>query len=263
MHPGGKTLLNMPKYEKSLTRRGDRMTYILGANCIDGIVLVADRKVTYKENHSDVDFRQKLFGFPSNLYYPIVVGCAGSTVLSDQFEGDIKAIAGNYYGERIIVNNFISQLIFKIREYFQTTYKNKFKPEEFEIIIALQTQDEGAILKHIPGEAIPIDVKKQRYKVCGSASGMMRTRTIFEPLWHRELNMMQAGELGYFFIKYVERYHLDDLIGVERGAKPQIWYIPNKGHLSEAKETYLTDLENLTQQRLSKNEDNLKELFVK
>lgn len=109
-------MFNMLKHEKSLTRRGGRMTYILGANCIDGVALVADRKVTFKENLSHTDYKQKLFGFPSNIYYPIVVGCAGSTVLSDQFEEDIKAIARNYYGERIKVNNFISQLISKIRD---------------------------------------------------------------------------------------------------------------------------------------------------
>jgi hypothetical protein len=27
-----------------------RMTYIFGARCIDGVVLVADRKITYNEN---------------------------------------------------------------------------------------------------------------------------------------------------------------------------------------------------------------------
>ena len=70
-------MLNLLKYQKPLTRRGGKMTYILGANCIDGVVLVADRKVTFAENLSHTDYRQKLFGFPSNLYYPIVIGCAG------------------------------------------------------------------------------------------------------------------------------------------------------------------------------------------
>jgi 20S proteasome alpha/beta subunit len=96
-------LVNIPN-PKNLARAGGRMTYILGANCADGVVLVADRKVTYKENLSLTDYRQKLFGFPSNLYYPIVVGCAGSTVISDQFVEDIKTIALNYNGEIIKVD---------------------------------------------------------------------------------------------------------------------------------------------------------------
>jgi hypothetical protein len=50
-------------------------------------------------------------------------------------------------------------------------------------------------------------------------------------------------------------------VGVESGAKPQIWYIPDKGHLLEAKEPYLTELENITQQRLKKYEDNIVDLF--
>ena len=150
------------------------MTYILGANCSDGVVLIADRKVTFAENLSHTDYRKKLFGFPSNLYYPIVVGCAGSTIISDQFGDDILIIAKNYQGT-IIFDKFIRELTSKIKEYFETTYKDKFKSEEFEIVIAIQTQDSGAILRHIPGEGYPINIAKDRYVVCGSESGIIRT----------------------------------------------------------------------------------------
>ena len=195
------------------------MTYILGANCSDGVVLIADRKVRFAENLSHTDYRKKLFGFPSNLYYPIVVGCAGSTIISDQFGDDILIIAKNYQGT-IIFDKFIRELTSKIKEYFETTYKDKFKSEEFEIVIA--------ILRHIPGEGYPINIAKDRYVVCGSESGIIRTRTMFQPLWCRGLNMIQAGEFGYFFIRYLERYHLDDLVGTEMDSKPQIWYIPDR-----------------------------------
>jgi hypothetical protein len=83
------------------------MTYILGANCIDGVVLVADRKVTFKENRSTIDYRRK--------YYPIVVGCAGSTVISDQFGEDMLIIAMEYQG-KITLDKFIPQLTSKIKE---------------------------------------------------------------------------------------------------------------------------------------------------
>lgn len=159
------------------------MTYILGAKCNDGVVLVVDRKVTFNENRSDVDFRKKLFGYPSNLYYPIVVGCAGSTVLSDQFEDDMLTIAMEYRGN-ITLDKFIPQLTSKIKEYFKTTYKDQFKPEEFEIVLGIQT-DKAAILKHIPGNGLPIIIANHRYVVLGSESAMMRTRTLFQPHSHR------------------------------------------------------------------------------
>ena len=236
------------------------MTSILGANCHDGAVLVADRKVTFKENRSTVDYRKKLFGYPSHLYYPIVVGRVGSTVISDQFEDDMLTIAMEYQG-KITLDKFIPQLTSKIKEYFNTTYKDQFKPEEFEIVLAIQT-DKGAILKHILGEGLPIKIANHRYVVLRSESGMMRTRTLFQPLWSHGLDMIKVGEFGYFFIRYVERCHLDDLIGTARDAKPQIWYIPNQGHLSEAKEPYLNNLENKTQEGLVRNENNLKDLFA-
>lgn len=62
--------------------------------------------------------------------------------------------------------------------------------------------------------------------------------------------MIQAGEFRYFFIRYLERYHLDDLVGTEMDSKPQIWYIPDRGHLAEAIEPYLTNLESKTQNRI-------------
>ena len=48
------------------------MTYILGAKCEDGVVLIADRKITYPDGR--VEYQDKL----SRHYYPIVLGGAGS-----------------------------------------------------------------------------------------------------------------------------------------------------------------------------------------
>jgi 20S proteasome alpha/beta subunit len=37
------------------------MTYILGVNCTDGVVLIGDRKIIYNDT---VDWQQKMFGLP-------------------------------------------------------------------------------------------------------------------------------------------------------------------------------------------------------
>jgi hypothetical protein len=44
--------------------------------------------------------------------------------------------------------------------------------------------------------------------------------------WAPNLTMKQVAELGYFIIKYIERYSLDLSVGVNNN-KPQIWFMPN------------------------------------
>ena len=66
------------------------MTCIIGGKCRDGIVLIADKKITNEETCQD-EYRDKLFIFQKdNFYYPIVVGSSGTVALFDKFKN--KAI---------------------------------------------------------------------------------------------------------------------------------------------------------------------------
>jgi 20S proteasome alpha/beta subunit len=65
------------------------MTYILGSKCSDGVVLAADRKVTYPDGH--IEYSKKLFQY----YYPIVVGAAGSNPMINNFLDDALRAAQN------------------------------------------------------------------------------------------------------------------------------------------------------------------------
>lgn len=53
----------------------------------------------------------------------------------DKFEEDMFIIAREYRG-KITLDTFIPQLTSKIKEYFKTTYKDHFKPEDFEIVLS-------------------------------------------------------------------------------------------------------------------------------
>lgn len=59
------------------------MTYILGSKCKDGVVLIADRKITYPDGR--VEYQDKL----SRYYYPIVLGGAGSTPMLNNFADNV------------------------------------------------------------------------------------------------------------------------------------------------------------------------------
>jgi hypothetical protein len=50
------------------------MTCIIGAKCIDSVVLIGDKKIT-DEKTNQVEYKEKLFIFKKDrFYYPIVVG---------------------------------------------------------------------------------------------------------------------------------------------------------------------------------------------
>ena len=69
------------------------MTYILGVNCTDGVVLIGDRKIIYNDT---VDWQQKIFGLPveniwfaSRKYYPVgAIGSAGSVFLGQKLRDE-------------------------------------------------------------------------------------------------------------------------------------------------------------------------------
>jgi hypothetical protein len=68
------------EYNKPV-RPTNKMTYILMAKCSDGVVLVADRKITYDDY--TCKYEDKLFR-PSPA--PIVYGSSGSTFLFQNFK---------------------------------------------------------------------------------------------------------------------------------------------------------------------------------
>jgi hypothetical protein len=46
------------------------------------------------------------------------------------------------------------------------------------------------------------------------------------------MNMKQVAELGYFIIKIIEKYELEDTVGLSKKqespeSRPQIWFIPD------------------------------------
>ena len=49
----------------------------------------------------------------------------------------------------------------------------------------------------------------------GSSHGLV----FLKKIWHEHMNMEEVGELGYFIIKYIQRFELDLTVGVDNLAK--------------------------------------------
>jgi hypothetical protein len=111
-------------------------------------------------------------------------------------------------------------------------------------------------LHYISERGVAEDINE--YKVIGS--GQVFSRPFLAQLWHNKMRMKEFGDIAYFIIKYVERYHLDEKVGVGK-EKPQIWMIPNSGFFSLHGDDNLPELETETQERLENHADFMTKFF--
>jgi hypothetical protein len=130
----------------------------------------------------------------------------------------------------------------------------KYHGYEIEVLIGIKREGATSILKHMSSDGIPEPVLS--YKVIGS--GSVYGSIFFKKIWGDNMTMCQIGELGYFIIKYIEKFELDQTVGVG-SKKPQIWFIPDEGvdHPADEDESLLEKFENKTQERLDRVEQSI------
>jgi 20S proteasome alpha/beta subunit len=229
------------------------MTLILGAKCIDGVVLMADKKVILNDG-IDIDYRDKLFAI---LDY-VVFGSSGST---DNFEL-FRGYAMEYFREHQVsfddIVKELSGLAFRVNQKYDFS-----KDFYFDILVALQYADRPSTLTFISGYGNPRTIEK--YHMLGS--GASYGKVFLEKLWSEDLTMEQFAKLGYFIIKYVEDFRLNQAVGIGYD-HPQIWFIPD-GYSERSRDYQLTGatqfdmFRNNAVKMLKKHEAQLKTLSKK
>ena len=120
-----------------LSSKLPNMTFILGARCIDGVVLVADRKISNFDEGLKFDYRDKLFAELSH----IVFGSSGSTGIFELFRAKIRnhIRTQNVYVENIIP--VLSNYVYKLNK------KYEFCQELiFDVLVAIGYKDKNFIL---------------------------------------------------------------------------------------------------------------------
>lgn len=227
------------------------MTYILGAKCNDGVVLVADRKIIHDDD--TVEYEDKLFR-PSPA--PIVYGSSGSTFLFQNFKEESFIAAQKHKGA-------IQWPTYKKNLEDITKRLNKRYTSggyEFDVLVAVQGQDINyAILHHIYPQGYAYLVKKCQVIGTGKPYG-----SIFVNKYCRRKegkSMQDIAELGYFIIRNIEENELDRYVGLDK-RHPQIYYIPNQGEIREASEQELNVIKTKVDGWLSKYNGQVENLFV-
>lgn len=205
------------------------MTFVLGAKCIDGIVLVADKKVIYEGGKSQ--YQNKVFKIGDS----IVIGYSGPVSSFEKFKALLE--------ENSLLNDFklsstltlvqkIEELIKKVNE----QYKYPLHYEEFDILFGIKSIKDTELHYFYPSG---ISEKVTVFKAIGLGEpyGMF----FLNQLLKENARMIHAAELGYRMIKYIETFELNSSVGVGSGF-PQILFLPNEGIIRQASDSLLKQL---------------------
>jgi 20S proteasome alpha/beta subunit len=201
------------------------------------VVLVGDRKIT---DGTDILYENKLFMDIA----PLVVGSSGVYALFEKFRSKIA----NYIETQKAgpVDQFILEIEKYTRE-LNDAYKDVLERRwSFDVLVGMTTS-RGAILQYILPQGLAEPVR--RYRAIGH--GEQYGSVFLKKLWRQEMSMEQVAELGYFIIRYIEKFELDSSVGVG-SEKPQVWFIPDTGQPMEQSGAVLDTFEAHSQKRLEK-----------
>ena len=128
--------------------------------------------------------------------------------------------------------------------------------EGFELSVGISGEhlaDKKSVLKHLytRGGYIPVNT----YKVIGSEP----FGKFYLGYWNDDMTMKEVGELGYFIIKYIQNFDLDDAVGVDEHHPVHIRFIPDNpqnGKLDyQADDQILKEFDEKTNIRLNRLKD--------
>lgn len=188
------------------------LTYILGAKCTDGIVVVGDRRVT--RGSGGYEYEDKIFSDVSN----VIIGASGTVGLFDKFRREISRVARE--NRDIDVRDFIAQAE-KIVYGLNTEYMDR-KVGFIDLLVAYGKTRHGELQYITP---VGLAEAVRRYQVIGS--GAPYGAYYLKKLWHNKLTMRKVAILACAIIQHIEENELDQAVGVGNENLPQVWFNAN------------------------------------
>jgi len=172
------------------------MTYVLGARCSDGVVLVADRKVTSGDG-ATVKFESKIFRETGSIF----IGYSGSDITNLNFRYDASATVNRLReaGKQIEFQGLVRELEDVLRR-INARYGDRVLQRNDVLIAAKLNDPQLATLRYIAPEGAGSEISE--YKAIGT--GAPYGDVFLKRLWRNDLTMNSVAEIGYFIIKYIE-----------------------------------------------------------
>ncbi len=204
------------------------MTYILGARCSDGVVLVGDTKVMI-DGGADYTYSKKLT-MPLNN---VVMGSAGMGGLYKDFQNRIvsaivrmeKEAEAGYVTLQITTEEEFSVLVNKVIREMHSDYgeDRHLLLNNLMIICATRIGDLEAQLTIFNPFGFPEPVNTIRAIGHGEPYGAL----FIKNMWNPRMTMEQTAKLGIFIIKFIQDMELDRSVGFSDQCLPQVFYIPD------------------------------------
>jgi 20S proteasome alpha/beta subunit len=254
------------------------MTCIIGFKCVDGVVLVADRRVI--NCNRSVQRREKIF----MDFHPFVVASSGSTTSFDNFRREAKDLAIRSLGyhdpqqQKFTTVPYNAAAVSGVAEIYPSIssinhpaiplysyldglknivkkYKSELKNNSdysFDVLVASRAEDSGAAyLSYIDDNGMMEDVDAfRKFIVIGSYETRVAAEFLLKPLSNPNMTINEFAELAYFIIKYVDRFKTDVTVGLE-GQRPLVFMIPNRGDVGEAPDNLMDEWESNTNNMLN------------
>ncbi len=205
------------------------MTYILGARCSDGVVLVGDTKVTIEQG-ADYTHSIKITKPVTN----VVMGSAGIGGLYKDFQNRIISTIVSI--EKIAKEKGEGNLVISTEEEFSVLVNkviremHKDYDEDRQLIInnlmiicASRIGSEKAQLTTFNPFGFPEPINEKRAIGHGEPYGAL----FLKKMWNKNMSMEQTAKLGLFIIKFIQEMKLDNSVGFNDEFLPQILYIPD------------------------------------
>jgi hypothetical protein len=230
---------------------GGKMTYVLGAYCSDGVVLVADRKAMGNPMPRYVSKIRKIARQEN-----IVFVASGQENIYEQFLEELTKRAGRNVG---LIMEQNKQTPFS--EYSYTSYN--FVGDAVGLINEMKMRYAGSRLEPFPPNAIQMlfvyrELENDKmipklfyfdwfannptriYNYC--TLGVAPSCDVFLKNLSAKSTMNEAAKIGAFIIKYMEKEKMNnEAVGV--GDKmPQVWFFPLDKEPYEAQDKELNEL---------------------
>jgi 20S proteasome alpha/beta subunit len=197
------------------------MTYILGAKCCDGVVLVGDTKITIEEGTR--------FTYGKKLFKPLrsgVMGASGISGFYSSFQNRMTIHVREEENQHVNLNDHerlktLAENV--IREMHGLYEQDRYLLiNNFNVLMALRVFD-VVELTNFTGYGIPEPVNSIKVIGHGESYGAL----FIDKMWNPKMSMMQTAKMALFIIKLIQDTKIDTSVGYNTDFLPQIYCLPN------------------------------------
>jgi 20S proteasome alpha/beta subunit len=199
------------------------MTFILGAKCTDGAVLVGDTKITIGEG-TDYTYEKKLFRpFP---LAPLVMGASGASGLFSSFQNRMRVTVEEQARQGIDLNNndrlkMLAENV--IREMHRVYEQDRYLlASNLNVLMAIRVMPTPELV-NFTGLGLPEPVNTKKVIGHGEPYGAL----FIKKMWNPTMTMEQTAKLALFVIKLIQDEQIDASVGYRTDYLPQVYYLPN------------------------------------